>query len=81
MVFGAPSTMALTFLRFGFQVLFVLLWEWLTLIPKTMPFPQTAHFAIYRTPPVMFRNNIKNRANLTHFCIEPAIKITEFNKH
>ena len=57
MVFGVPLTIALTFLKFGLQVLLVLLWEWLTLIPKTKPFPQTAHFAIYRTPPVCSKNN------------------------
>ncbi len=44
--FEAPFTTALTFLIFGFQVLLLLLWEWLTFIPKTKPFPQTSHFAI-----------------------------------
>ena len=69
MVFGVPLTMALTFLRLGFQVLLLLLWEWLTLIPKTMLLPQTSHFAIYRTPPI----NLKTIITLsqTLMCIAP----------
>ena len=44
--FVLPLTTALTFLTLGFQVLFDLLCEWLTLIPKVRPFPQISHFAI-----------------------------------
>ena len=33
----------------GFHVLFVLLWEWETLIPKVTPLPQYSHFAMCRT--------------------------------
>ncbi len=39
-------TIALTRLTLGFHVLFVLLCEWETLIPKVTPFPQISHFAI-----------------------------------
>ena len=45
--FVFPFTTALTFLMLAFQVLFDLLCEWLTLIPKVVPFPQISHFAIY----------------------------------
>ena len=44
--FGVPFTIARTFLTFAFHVLFDLLCEWLTLIPKDTPFPQISHFAI-----------------------------------
>jgi hypothetical protein len=44
--FVFPLTTALTFLMLAFQVLFDLLCEWLTLIPKDTPFPQISHFAI-----------------------------------
>ena len=50
--FVFPFTTALTFLMFGFQVLFDLLCEWLTLIPKVTPLPQISHFAIVQTPPI-----------------------------
>ena len=43
---GEPLTIAFTLFTLGFQLLFVLLWEWDTLIPKVTPFPQTSHFAI-----------------------------------
>jgi len=69
MVFGVPLTKALTFLKLGFQVLFDLLWEWLTLIPNTMLFPQTSHFAIYRTPPVCLKRN-KHNVNFTYFLLD-----------
>ena len=45
-VFGVPLTSARTVLTLAFQVLLLLLWEWLTLMPKDTPFPQTSHFAI-----------------------------------
>ena len=44
--FVLPLTTALILLTFGFQVLFDLLCEWLTLIPKVTPLPQISHFAI-----------------------------------
>ena len=34
-----------TFLTFGLKILFDLLWEWLTLFPKSTDFPHTSHFA------------------------------------
>ena len=47
---GVPLTKALTGLTLAFHVLFALLWEWLTFIPKVTPFPQISHFLdIYRT--------------------------------
>lgn len=45
---GDPSTIALTRLTFGFQVLLERLWEWETLIPKVTLFPQYSHFAMMR---------------------------------
>lgn len=53
MVFGVPFTTALTLLILGFHVLLVFLWEWDTLLPNTTPFPQTLHFAMTATPPVL----------------------------
>ena len=50
MVLGVPLTIAFTLRMLGFQVLFVLRFEWETACPKTTPFPQTLHFAIL-TPP------------------------------
>ena len=44
---GVPPTRALMLLTLAFQVLFDLLCEWLTLIPKATPLPQTSHLAIY----------------------------------
>jgi len=43
---GVPFLRTLTLLTLGFQVLFVFLFEWDTLIPKVTPFPQTSHFAM-----------------------------------
>ena len=43
---GDPFTRAFTRLTLGFQVLFDLLWEWETLMPKTTPLPQISHLAI-----------------------------------
>lgn len=61
-VFGVPFTTALTLLMLGFQVLFVFLWEWDTLLPNTTPFPQTLHFAIIATSYSTFyiQKNIKS---------------------
>lgn len=39
--------MTLTRLMFGFQDLFVLMWECDNLMPKVTPFPQISHLAIY----------------------------------
>lgn len=46
MCLGEPSTIALTRLTFGFQVLLERLCEWETLIPNSTPFPQISHLAI-----------------------------------
>ena len=46
---GVPLTTALTRMMLGFHVLFDLLCEWETLIPKETLFPQYSHFAICRT--------------------------------
>ena len=46
-LFGVPLTRAFTLLTLAFHVLFDLLWEWLTLIPKATPLPQISHLAIY----------------------------------
>jgi hypothetical protein len=43
-LFGEPSTTALTRCRFAAQVLFVRMWEWLTFMPTSTPFPQIVHF-------------------------------------
>lgn len=40
---GAPSTIARTRCRLGYQRRFVLLLAWLTLCPKTGPLPQISH--------------------------------------
>ncbi len=48
--FVAPFTLHLTDLMFGLNILLDLLCEWLTLLPKRTPFPQTEHLAI-GTPP------------------------------
>jgi hypothetical protein len=39
-----PFFTALTFCRFGYHTVRVLLLAWLTLLPKLGPFPQTSHF-------------------------------------
>ena len=44
---GEPLTRALTLLTLAFQVLFDLLCERLTFIPKVTPLPQISHLAIY----------------------------------
>lgn len=44
---GVPLTRALTLLTLAFHVLFDLLCEWLTFIPKVTPLPQISHFAMY----------------------------------
>jgi hypothetical protein len=44
---GVPLIRALTLLTLAFHVLFDLLCEWLTFIPKATPFPQISHLAIY----------------------------------
>ena len=49
-LFVAPFTLHLTDLMFGLNILLDLLCEWLTLLPKRTPFPQTEHLAIL-TPP------------------------------
>ena len=54
MCFGVPFTRTFTLFTLGFQVLLDLLWEWETLIPKFTPFPQTSHFAMFKTPPSRF---------------------------
>ena len=41
-----PFTLQRTDLMFDLNILFDLLWEWLTLFPKWAPFPHTAHFAM-----------------------------------
>lgn len=74
MVFGVPFTTALTLLILGFQVLLVFLWEWDTLLPNTTPLPQTLHFAMTATPPVLIfsatrlggKAESKHRPNRTH---------------
>jgi hypothetical protein len=43
MVATVPFCTAFTFWRFGYQVLDVLLFAWLTLLPKLGPFPQIEH--------------------------------------
>lgn len=48
--FVAPFTLHLTDLMFDLNILLDLLCEWLTLLPKRTPFPQTEHLAIL-TPP------------------------------
>ena len=47
---GTPFTLHLTCLIFGFHILFVFLWEWLTLWPNWTLLPQTAHFAMTAPP-------------------------------
>lgn len=47
MCVGVPLTIAFTRLTLGFQDLFVLLWEWDSLMPNVTPFPQISHFAIF----------------------------------
>ena len=47
-VLTVPFTFALTVRIFGFQALFDLLCEWLTLFPNRSPFPQISHFAMIR---------------------------------
>lgn len=47
-----PFTTALIFLTLGFQVLLVLLTEWLTLLPNVVALLQISHFAIYTAPPL-----------------------------
>jgi hypothetical protein len=52
MVETVPFLTALTFWRFGSQVLDVLLFAWLTLLPKLGPFPQISHILdIFYCPP------------------------------
>jgi len=52
MVETVPFLRAFTFWRFGCQVLDVLLFAWLTLLPKLGPFPQTSHILdIFCCPP------------------------------
>jgi hypothetical protein len=52
MVETEPFLTALTFWRFGCQVLDVLLFAWLTLLPKLGPFPQMSHILdIFYCPP------------------------------
>ena len=46
---GVPFTIALTFLTFGFQVLFERLCEWDTLIPKAISLLQISHLAMVCT--------------------------------
>ena len=48
---GLPSTIALTFWRFGYQRRLVLSSEWLTLFPDAGDLPQTAHILGMRIPP------------------------------
>ena len=48
---GLPSTIALTFWRFGYQRRLVLSSEWLTLFPDDGDLPQTAHILGMRIPP------------------------------
>lgn len=46
----SSSKKILFLIRFIFQVLLVLMWEWETLFPETVPFPVTSHLlAIVRT--------------------------------
>lgn len=47
-----PFTTALIFLTLGFQVLLVLLTEWLTLLPNVVALLQISHFAINTPPPL-----------------------------
>ena len=52
MVETEPFLTALTFWRFGCQVLDDLLFAWLTLLPKLGPFPQMSHILdIFCCPP------------------------------
>ena len=44
-----PFTLTFTDFTFEFQILFDLLWEWLTLFPKWAPFWHTAHLAMFCT--------------------------------
>ncbi|EYU64414.1 hypothetical protein DV30_10295 [Leptospira interrogans serovar Canicola str. Gui44] len=46
----SSSKKILFLIRFTFQVLLVLIWEWETLFPETVPLPVTSHLlAIVRT--------------------------------
>lgn len=47
--FVPPFTFTRTDFKFDFQILLLLLWEWLTALPKCTPFPHTAHFAMKST--------------------------------
>ena len=47
-----PAVLTLTDLTFGFHILFDLLCEWLTALPKCTPFPHISHFAIILAPPL-----------------------------
>ena len=50
-LFAPPFTLHLTLFTLAFQIALLLLWEWLTLLPKWTPLPQTSHLAIL-TPPL-----------------------------
>ena len=65
MVFGVPFSITLAFFMLAFHVLFVFLTEWLTLLPCTVALPQTSHFAIIYTPPLI-RSLRKTNTILTY---------------
>ena len=57
---GVPFTIALTVLIFGSQVLRLRLFEWLTLFPEIIPFPQTSQFL------AMKYTSFGNEPQITH---------------
>lgn len=55
----SPSTIARTLWMFGFQVLFVRIWEWLTFMPLAVVLPHTSQrFAIISTSKHNLQHNI-----------------------
>ena len=53
---GLPSIMALTLCRFGLKTCFVLLSEWLILLPTVGPLPHISHFQDIIVSLLEFRN-------------------------